>query len=474
MLLDLLMLSLALVTHAAPASAPATDGPSLYPRTAPASVASRLYPHASETREVLDLAGEGWLLASASSDGATTAAVPEGWLREPLSLYADALGRQVRQVALPASFDSRGLNATEDMEPRVFQLERTIFVPAAWCAGDGDVTLRVGAVNHDATAFVDGRPLCTHSGEYLPFECQLPTEQLCGDNRGGAIRLALVVSNVRTWATLPPGRTVEAAGITRLDQWSGQYSFTGVHGSVHLIARPRRRISDVSTATTLEANGTATLTVVMEHEAEAAATVRATLRDARGTSVATAVGSAPSLSLNVEHPRLWWPAGTKAGPYLYSLELCLQPEGACEDVYRLKIGLRTVAVAGRSILVNGDKIFLRGVHANTDSTISGRGMLRHYAVRDAELLQHLGANLLRNTGPPEALLDACDALGIMVFDELVHGLNKNGCERSSGPSAAVFSESCAGAATLAAHKSALTGLVSRDKNRPSVIACTPP
>eukprot|EP01045_Picozoa_sp_COSAG04_P019800 COSAG04_NODE_1960_length_5128_cov_3.287135_3_plen_390_part_00 len=285
---------LALLLHAAPASAPG-------------AAASRLYPHASETREVLDLAGEGWLLASASSDGATTA-VPDGWLREPLSLYADALGRRVRQVALPASFDSRGLNATEDMEPRVFQLERTVFVPAAWCAGDPDVVLRVGAVNHDATAFVDGRPLCTHSGEYLPFECQLPTEQLCGANRGRAIRLALVVSNVRTWATLPPGRTVEAAGITRLDQWSGQYSFTGVHGSVHLIARPRRRISDVTTATTLEANGTATLTVGVEHEAEAA-TVRATLRDARGTSVATAVGSAPELSLNVEHPRLWWPAG---------------------------------------------------------------------------------------------------------------------------------------------------------------------
>ena len=145
---------LALLLHAAPASAPE-------------AAASRLYPHASETREVLDLAGEGWLLASASSDGATTA-VPDGWLREPLSLYADALGRRVRQVALPASFDSRGLNATEDMEPRVFQLERTVFVPAAWCAGDGDVVLRVGAVNHDATAFVDGRPLCTHSGEYLP------------------------------------------------------------------------------------------------------------------------------------------------------------------------------------------------------------------------------------------------------------------------------------------------------------------
>ena len=88
--------------------------------------------------------------------------------------------------------------------------------------------------------------------------------------------------------------------------------------------------------------------------------------------------------------------------------------------------------------MNGEKVFLRGVHANTDSTISGRGMLRHYAVRDAELLQHLGANLLRNTGPPEALLDACDALGIVVFDELVHGLNKNGCERSSGPSASVL------------------------------------
>jgi hypothetical protein len=40
--------------------------------------------------------------------------------------------------------------------------------------------------------------------------------------------------------------------------------------------------------------------------------------------------------------------------------------------------------------------------------------LEHLAHLDGALLASLNANLLRATAPPEALLDACDARGILV------------------------------------------------------------
>ena len=141
----------------------------------------------------------------------------------------------------------------------------------------------------------------------------------------------------------------------------------------------------------------------------------ATLFDAHGAHVGattTILGDSGEgdFSLVVLSPQLWWPAGTRTGPYLYTLEVCLGAMSSCSDVYRLRVGLRTIKAVGGHILINDHPVYLRGVHANADSSIAGLGQLQHYAARDAELLKWLGANLLRHTAPPEALLDACDAL----------------------------------------------------------------
>eukprot|EP01052_Picozoa_sp_SAG31_P042894 SAG31_NODE_6964_length_1832_cov_1.891518_1_plen_276_part_10 len=202
--------------------------------------------------EVLDLSGESWLLAVDRGVGPDHGA-NVSWLQIPLSVHADALGRTVRMVALPASFDNDGLNSTENLLLGAFYVEREVFVPTGWCTDGKAVQLRIGAASEQISIYVDGALLCRHVGGYVPFECKVPVDQICAAPPF-RIRLTAVVTNDRSWATLPPGKVVEAAGVRRLDQWSGQYSYSGIHGSVHLVATPVQSVSDVRSNTTLLAN----------------------------------------------------------------------------------------------------------------------------------------------------------------------------------------------------------------------------
>ena len=49
--------------------------------------------------------------------------------------------------------------------------------------------------------------------------------------------------------------------VRRLDQWSGQYSYAGVHGSVQVLLVPKHHIEDVQVVTELSVNGSASLRV---------------------------------------------------------------------------------------------------------------------------------------------------------------------------------------------------------------------
>ena len=71
----------------------------------------------------------------------------------------------------------------------------------------------MAAASEQVILFINGEALCAHQGGYLPFECPLPLEVLCGASDSRHVRVTAVVYNNRTWTTLPPGRLVEVAGV---------------------------------------------------------------------------------------------------------------------------------------------------------------------------------------------------------------------------------------------------------------------
>jgi beta-galactosidase len=131
----------------------------------------------------------------------------------------------------------------------------------------------------------------------------------------------------------------------------------------------------------------------------------------------------------------------------YKLVTELQTESGVVDRYETRFGIRTVAFdADKGFLLNGKVVKLKGTCNHQDHAGVGAAVpdaVQYYRVRK---LQEMGCNSLRTSHNPPTpeLLDACDELGMLVFDETRM--------MSSNPEG----------------MSQFANLVRRDRNRPSV------
>ncbi|MDR1392965.1 MAG: hypothetical protein LBJ62_03215 [Bifidobacteriaceae bacterium] len=131
--------------------------------------------------------------------------------------------------------------------------------------------------------------------------------------------------------------------------------------------------------------------------------------------------------LLLEQPELWWPHGLGAQP-LYTLRTELAGQTGSLDVSVVRLGIRSVTVteppdaAGASwrITVNGAPVKIRGYNWIPDDTLPSRETRQAERVAQAKLG---GANLLRIWGgghfASEALLDACDEAGLLVWHDFL-------------------------------------------------------
>ena len=86
--------------------------------------------------------------------------------------------------------------------------------------------------------------------------------------------------------------------------------------------------------------------------------------------------------------------------YLYEIRLRIMDGDVPVDEYTDRIGIRTVEVKGRDILVNGRKVYLKGFGKHEDSDIVGRGFNIGVMKRDFECLKWIGANCFRTSHYP--------------------------------------------------------------------------
>ncbi len=140
------------------------------------------------------------------------------------------------------------------------------------------------------------------------------------------------------------------------------------------------------------------------------------------------IDGALRLEFRIEKPALWWPAGV--GPQtLHDLELRAGPW-----VERRRIGLRAIELvtdkdpAGLSFgfRVNGRNVFARGANWIPADALAGR--ITEAKTRD--LLQSAvdaNMNMIRVWGggryEPDSFYDACDELGLMVWQDFMFSCN---------------------------------------------------
>lgn len=141
-------------------------------------------------------------------------------------------------------------------------------------------------------------------------------------------------------------------------------------------------------------------------------------------------GAEAVLVLEVPKPELWWPRGYGSQP-LYGLDVeLLDEDGAPLDSWSRRIGFRTVTVdrsadergTGFTFVVNGTRIFARGVNWIPDDVLPSRVTPERYRAR---LTQAAEANidLVRIWGggiyEDDAFYDVCDELGLMVWQDFL-------------------------------------------------------
>ena len=123
-----------------------------------------------------------------------------------------------------------------------------------------------------------------------------------------------------------------------------------------------------------------------------------------------------SFSMPVENPRLW----SAQDPFLYTCRLRLWEGEVCLDEHAETIGLRTISAdTKKGLRINGRTVKLRGACIHHDSGLLGAATYKEAQFRQIARLKKAGFNGIRMAHHPmaEAMLCACDRLGMYVMDE---------------------------------------------------------
>jgi beta-glucuronidase len=325
------------------------------------------------------------------------------------------------------------------------------------------ILLRFDSATHRAVVWVDETQVAEHEGGYTPFEADITDVA----EPGTQVRITVVVNNILTWTSIPPGEVDETPEGPRQQTFHDFFNYAGLHRSVWLCTIPTSYIEDVTVTTALEgARGTVRYTVATAGEGNV--DVRATLRDADSAEVARTTGASGELVVDEVHP---WRPGEG---YLY--ELTIELQGGADtrlDVYSLAVGVRSVRIDGARFLINDEPFYFKGFGKHEDTPLRGKGHDDVYLVHDFALIEWMGANSFRTSHYPyaEEVIEYADRRGIVVIDEApAVGINSGLAAGVFGAKPhTTFSEDTISSATQATHLQAIRELIARDKNHPSVV-----
>ena len=336
--------------------------------------------------------------------------------------------------------------------------ETVVRVPPGW-AGNR-IVLRFGSATHRAVVWVDGTQVVEHEGGYTPFEADISDLV----QPGAEHRITVAVDNTLSWQSIPPGLVEDTPDGPKQIYFHDFFNYSGLHRTVWLYTTPRAYVRDVTVVTGLDGS---TGSVRYEVDAVGDLEVRVTLSES-GAEVARATGATGELTIDGVRP---WQPGEG---HLYELAVELWGDGdAPADSYLLAVGIRTVAVDGTRLLINGEPFYFKGFGKHEDSAVRGKAHDNVFMVHDFALMKWLGANSFRTSHYPyaEEVLDYCDRQGIVVIDETpAVGLNMGlGGGLFANQGFVTFSDETINAATQENHRREIAELIARDKNHPCVV-----
>jgi beta-glucuronidase len=290
------------------------------------------------------------------------------------------------------------------------------------------VFVHFGAANYKTTVWLNGAEIGSHEGGYTPFAFEIT-----GKTKPGANMLVVRVDAALSAETLP----------TTFTDW---HNYGGITREVRLIRTPAAFVRDYFVRLTDRAKGVVTATIQLDG-APAGTPVSVSFPDlgeiARGRTDAS---GAATLT--------WRTKGGLWSPQTPRLHRLVVEAGG--DRVEDRVGLRTIETRGSDILLNGAPIFLRGVSAHEESILhAGRAQGPDDARATLSLIKQLNGNFIRLAHYPhdEATARMADEMGVLVWSELP----------------IYWGMAWTNDGTLASAKRQAEAMVTRDRNRASVI-----
>ncbi|MFJ4834663.1 glycoside hydrolase family 2 TIM barrel-domain containing protein [Streptomyces sp. NPDC088747] len=326
--------------------------------------------------------------------------------------------------------------------------EREVEVPAEWAGRR--IVLQVGAAESVLLVHVDGRPVGVSKDSHLAAEFDLSAVVRPGSAH--TVRLTVV-----KWS--------DASHVEDQDQWW----HGGITRPVLLYATDPLYLADVTVRTRLDgelrvdckvrqASGPLPEGWCVTGELDDQLLVQDTEFDRFNEEdgrISDFLGEA-RLGTVVDDVRAW----TAETPELYGLTVRLhRPDGTVADTSFHRVGFREVEIRGRDLLLNGERIYVRGVNRHDFHPLTGRTVTYEDMRADLELLKRFGFNAIRAAHYPNdpSLLDVADELGFYVVDEADIESHDHAHEIADDPR------------YLGAFVDRVSRMALRDKNHPSVI-----
>ena len=323
---------------------------------------------------------------------------------------------------------------------------RTITIPETW--KDKRVFVHFDGVYSAAVVWVNGKYVGYSQDSNTDAEFDITGFVTTGDNQ----------LSVRVY------RWCDGSYLEGQDMWH----LSGIHRDVYLVATPKVFVSDHYITSELNSEATSgsmsvKLTVDNRNNVSTTKTLLVSLLDADGKEIATGtqIYSGTSTtektvtlnSLSSLHP---WSA---EDPYLYTVVISQKDENGTEEMaFSTKYGFKTVKISGTQLLVNGKRIFVKGVNTQDTHPEYGRAIDMETMLKDIKMMKQANVNTIRTSHYPRQpkMYAMMDAFGMYCVNEanVECHYNQNLASNSSWQTAITDRE---------------VRMVKRDRNHPSVL-----
>ncbi|HEX7652051.1 MAG TPA: glycoside hydrolase family 2 TIM barrel-domain containing protein, partial [Verrucomicrobiae bacterium] len=349
-----------------------------------------------------------------------------------------ALDRKPKNAADLVEYDfdtSPTLNVPGDwnsQDDKLFYYEGTVwyrrkFTAPSLAAGHRLFVYFAGA-NYESDVYLNGHKLGKHIGGFTPFAYEITKWIHPGDNS-----LVVRVNN---------NRHAEAVPTVNTDWWN----YGGITRDVLLVETPETYLANFRTRLKPGTTNVIEASAQLDGPAAPKVTFHFPALNLTAEAKPDSQGNFKT-ELQVSHLPLWSPTH----PALTEVVVT-----AGEDQLTDRVGFRTISTRGQDILLNGEKVFLRGICIHEEVPTEGR---RAWSEADARLLlgwaHDLGCNFVRLAHYPhnEHMARVADELGIMCWEEIP----------------VYWTIQWTNSETLANARRQLSDEIARDQNRASVI-----